>query len=347
MGRDYRKSLRFLRVILGLNSFCGTVCGAPWTPENARWNINLEERHEPEHYRGAWTNHTYFPSPEDWRSLSIYQLLTDRFSDGDPRNNEAFAEGFDVRDMTFRHGGDFLGLTTKLPYIKGLGCRGIWISPIFQNGYNSYHQYSQLDFTLLDQRLGTKEDLRRLTTTAHALGLYVIVDVVMNHMSNEFFFEGHKDDGAHWRWHETKGLREYLLRPRKPVEELHITPAGRQPYMDFWYNNTWDPEGQYPGAGQREGWFFRIGVNEVPNTSSPGTVYGQQGEARVDDGRGTYSSSDFHHNGDLQDFYDSFQIHYGKLYGTMDDLRLEHHRVQAKYIAMTNALISSCDVDGF
>eukprot|EP00438_Fugacium_kawagutii_P027604 Skav231507 [mRNA] locus=scaffold84:161656:171987:- [translate_table: standard] len=37
----------------------------------------------------------------------------------------------------------------------------------------------------------------------------------------------------------------------------------------------------------------------------------------------------------------------GKLYGTMDDLRLEHRRVQEKYIAMTNALISSCDVDGF
>lgn len=48
--------------------------------------------------------------------------------------------------------------------------------------------------------------------------------------------------------------------------------------MDFWYNNTWDPNAQYPG-----------------------TVYGQRGEAVVDQGYGTYPSSDFHHNGDLQD----------------------------------------------
>lgn len=76
---------------------------------------------------------------KDWRSLTIYQLLTDRFADGDPRNNELHSGGFDIRDMTYRpgvwckswaflpmpacrHGGDFVGLKNKLPYIKGLGC---------------------------------------------------------------------------------------------------------------------------------------------------------------------------------------------------------------------------------
>ena len=41
------------------------------------------------------------------------------------------------------------------------------------------------------------------------------------------------------------------------------------------------------------------------------------------------------------------KINFGKIYGTMDDLRLEHERVQQKYIAMTRALIESCDIDGF
>lgn len=37
---------------------------------------------------------------------------------------------------------------------------------------------------------------------------------------------------------------------------------------DFWYNNTWDPEGQYPGTGQRKGWFFQVGdFFEVENLS--------------------------------------------------------------------------------
>ncbi|CAE7037978.1 ags1 [Symbiodinium natans] len=243
------------------------------------------------------------------------------------RNNELFDGGFDVRDMTYRHGGDFAGMTQKLHYIKGLGCRGVWISPIFQNGFNSYHQYAQLDFTALDKRLGTLEELRELTTTAHDLGMYVIVDVVMNHMANEFYFEGHEESEAPWRFHENYNAREYQLFPRKAQEMLHDTPKGKQPYVDFYYDNNWDPNATYNG-----------------------TLYGRYGEWVDDDGSlglGTYIDSDFHHNGDLSDYFDPWQINYGKIYGTMDDLRLEHERVQKKYIAMTKALISSADIDGF
>ena len=46
--------------------------------------------------------HSWCLDSQDWRALSIYQLITDRFADGDPRNNELFAGGFDVRDMTYR-----------------------------------------------------------------------------------------------------------------------------------------------------------------------------------------------------------------------------------------------------
>jgi len=300
------------------------VTSAPRTADNAAWNVNFETSHEPEKYFGRWENHMYFPSPQDWRAMSIYQLITDRFADGDPRNNELFDGGFDVRDMTFRHGGDFVGLTQKLHYIKGLGCQGVWISPVFQNGFNSYHQYAQVDFTTLDKRLGTLEELRELTATAHSLGMYVIIDVVMNHMANEFYFEGHEFGVAPWRFHENGNEREYKLFPRKTDSELQDTPKGKQPYLDFYYDNTWDPAATYNG-----------------------TLYGQYGEWVDDDGQGTYIDSDFHHNGDLSDYFDPWQINYGKIYGVMDDLRLEHERVQKKYIAMTKALIESADVDGY
>ena len=105
---------------------------------------------------------------------------------------------------------------------------------------------------------------------------------------------------------------------------MHDTPAGKQPYRDFYYDNTWVPSAKYSGK-----------------------VYGQYGEYRTDDGNGTYDLSDFHHNGDLVDYFDPWEINMGKIYGTMDDLRLEHERVQQKYIAMTRALIESCDIDGF
>eukprot|EP00933_Yihiella_yeosuensis_P064573 TRINITY_DN67_c2_g1_i1.p1 TRINITY_DN67_c2_g1~~TRINITY_DN67_c2_g1_i1.p1 ORF type:complete len:1571 (-),score=243.24 TRINITY_DN67_c2_g1_i1:172-4884(-) len=291
---------------------------APRSDENAKWNVNFETNHVPRDYRGEWTGHKYFPSPSDWRSLSIYQLITDRFADGDPRNNDAGFGGFDVRDMTFRHGGDFAGLKDRLHYIKGLGCTAVWISPIFQNGFNSYHMYAQHDFTLLDRRLGTLDELRELTSAAHELGMYIIVDVVMNHMANELYFEGHKDKYAPFKFH----TGEYTLAPRHD-KDLYDTPAGKQPYIDFWYNNTWDPEARY------------------------GCVYSRRGEEVCDPGNGSFSHSDFHHNGDLGDYWDAWQIHHGKIYGIMDDLRLEQERVQEKYIAMTKALITSADIDGF
>lgn len=111
---------------------------------------------------------------------------------------------------------------------------------------------------------------------------------------------------------------------QRDLDGLYHTPAGRQPYSDFWYNNTWEPTAQYNG-----------------------TVYGQWGESKTDSGFGTYVGSDFHHNGDLQEYYDPWEINLGKIYGVMDDLRLESDRVQQKYIAMTKALIASTDIDGY
>jgi len=69
---------------------------------------------------------------------------------------------------------------------------------------------------------------------------------------------------------------------------LFDTPAGKQPYHDFWVSNAWVPDAQYNG-----------------------TVYGQYGEWVKDTGSGTYDLSDFHHNGDLIDYFDPWQINYG------------------------------------
>lgn len=169
-----------------------SVLGAPRTDDNAAYNVNLAtDGSQPESYYGAWPGHTYYPSPSDWREMPIYQLITDRFADGDPSNGRHwphFLADHDPRDMTYRHGGDFRGLEAKLDYIQGLGCRAVWISPIFQNGFNHYHQYGQRDFTLLDKRFGTLAELRSLVEAAHARGIYVLVDIVVNHMANDLTF---------------------------------------------------------------------------------------------------------------------------------------------------------------
>lgn len=207
-----------------------------------------------------------------------------------------------------RHGGDVKGITKKLDYTKSLGFDAIWISPVFQNQENSYHGYGQVDFTVLDDRWGTLEEFREMVQEAHKRGICVIVNIVVNHMANLLHFEGHRNNGAPFRMH----VDEYRVFPRDP----------NNTYRDFVVDNTWNPKGYY------------------------GEVYKDDGYPVYDNGGGAFSFSDFHHNRDLNDYGDPFQDHLAKIYGTMDDLRNDHPRVQAKIIAMTKSLISSVDIDG-
>ncbi|CAE7333772.1 mok11 [Symbiodinium sp. KB8] len=227
--------------------------------------------------------------------------------------------------------------------------------------------YAQLDFTTLDMRLGTLEELRKLTTTAHDLGMYVIVDVVMNHMANEFYFEGHAESEAPWRFHETLGF--YKSGQRAPDLADGICGAIKRDGSDlkaigdvvrFDDSSLWEcPEDENDLVGIQDylcdllRWELTMGATTAdkfeamagirdtaahdPNATYNGTLYGQFGEWVDDDGS----------LGDLIDYFDPWQINYGKIYGVMDDLRLEHARVQQKYIAMTKALIESADVDGY
>ena len=215
---------RVLLYLLALRA----ILAAPWEETNAAWNVNAHDG-APADYYGRWPGHQYFPSPPDWRTIPIYQLITDRFADGDPTNNVILPDNladYDVRDLTLRHGGDFRGLISKLDYIHGLGVRAIWISPVFQNGFNDYHGYAQRDFTLIDKRMGTVEELRELTTQAHARGIYVLIDVVVNHMANLLSFEGVESGGAAFRTHDG----EYRLLPRaataSPTETTRTQRVG-------------------------------------------------------------------------------------------------------------------------
>jgi glycosidase len=120
-----------------------------------------------------------------WQRQSIYQVITDRFYDGDPANNNADGN-YDPRGHrgTSVHGGDFKGLEQKLDYVKALGATAVWLSPIVLNARGEFHGYAGRDFYKVDPHWGTLEDLRHLVQAAHARGLLVIDDVVVNHGGN-------------------------------------------------------------------------------------------------------------------------------------------------------------------
>jgi glycosidase len=115
-----------------------------------------------------------------WQAQSIYQVITDRFFDGDPSNNNADGN-YSPSGTTSVHGGDFKGLEQKLDYIKALGATAIWISPIVLNGHGQFHGYAGRDFYHVDPHWGSLADLQHFIQTAHAKGLLVIDDIVCNH----------------------------------------------------------------------------------------------------------------------------------------------------------------------
>jgi glycosidase len=115
-----------------------------------------------------------------WQAQSLYQVITDRFFDGDPANNNADGN-YRPAGRNSVHGGDFKGLEQKLDYIKALGATAIWISPVVLNGHGQFHGYAGRDFYRVDPHWGSLADLQHLIQTAHARGLRVIDDIVCNH----------------------------------------------------------------------------------------------------------------------------------------------------------------------
>jgi glycosidase len=129
----------------------------------------------------------------------IYFLLPDRFENGDPANDrggltgDRSITGFDPTDSGFFHGGDLAGITKRLDYIQGLGATAIWVAPVFKNkvvqgapGHQTagYHGYWITDFTHVDPHFGTNAEFKALVDAAHARGLKVYMDIVVNHTAD-------------------------------------------------------------------------------------------------------------------------------------------------------------------
>ena len=120
-----------------------------------------------------------------WQRQNIYQIITDRFWNGDPSNDNAdgnYNPG--GRSGTSVHGGDFRGIEDKLDYIKALGATAIWISPVVLNVRGEFHGYAGRDFYQVDPHWGSLEDLQHMVQAAHARGILVIDDIVVNHGGN-------------------------------------------------------------------------------------------------------------------------------------------------------------------
>jgi alpha-amylase len=133
------------------------------------------------------------PKPFLWENATVYFLVTDRFANGDKANDLAYGRKADAAPLRGFMGGDFKGLTAKIKsgYFDDLGVDVIWTTPPVEQIHAGtdegtgksygFHGYWARDFTAVDANLGTEKDFREFVEAAHARGIRVLLDVVMNH----------------------------------------------------------------------------------------------------------------------------------------------------------------------
>ena len=136
----------------------------------------------------------HVPAP-DWRDQIIYFAMIDRFDDGQPDNNDQGAGEYDPTRNAKYSGGDLVGITRRLDYIRGLGATALWITPPVRHrwwdarsNYGGYHGYWGEHFMEVDPHFGSLRDYQELSSKLHQSGMYLVQDIVVNHMGNYFSY---------------------------------------------------------------------------------------------------------------------------------------------------------------
>ena len=132
----------------------------------------------------------------DWREQIIYFVMIDRFNDGNPANNDQGVGEYDPKLNSKYSGGDLLGIEDKISYIKELGATAVWITPPVANQwwmknkqYSGYHGYWAENLMAVDKHYGDLADYQKLARALHGQGMYLIQDIVVNHMGDYFSYD--------------------------------------------------------------------------------------------------------------------------------------------------------------
>jgi glycosidase len=123
----------------------------------------------------------------DWASNAVvYQILPDRFYNGDKSNDPYNIVPWNEKPTTDSfYGGDLKGIIDKLDYLEDLGINLIYLTPIFTSPSN--HKYDTIDYFNVDPHFGDINQARELVDKAHKRGVRVILDATFHHCSEHFF----------------------------------------------------------------------------------------------------------------------------------------------------------------
>ena len=138
-----------------------------------------------------------------WANAVVYQVYPRSFQD---TNGDGI--------------GDLKGITSRLDYLADLGVDVVWLSPVYKSPQDD-NGYDISDYQDIDPLFGTLEDMDELLAEAHKRGLKIVMDLVVNHTSDEHaWFQASRDkDDPHADW--------YWWRPARPGHEPGTPGASR------------------------------------------------------------------------------------------------------------------------
>lgn len=144
-----------------------------------------------------------FKVPEWAKYAVFYQIIPDRFANGNPRNDpKGISKWGDKPTTESFFGGDLQGIIDHLDDLTDLGITAIYLTPIFEAPSN--HKYDSTDYLEVDPHFGDLKLLKKLVNTAHAKGIKIVLDAVFNHISadspqfTDVIKHGEKSKYADW-----------------------------------------------------------------------------------------------------------------------------------------------------
>ena len=255
---------------------------------------------------------------QDWRDEIIYQLIVDRFADGDVNNDFNVAPGA----LGKYQGGDWKGVEDHLDYLQALGVTALWISPVVQNvdsdaDVDGYHGYWQQDLTKTNPHFGDLAALRSMVAHAHDRGMKVVLDIVCNHMGQVFFYDINRNGQPD----------KYVNGSGAPGDPVQVVSE---------YDPPWQPGGvlafsQEGSSGRAPIVFLNDpSINRIP--PQPGIL-------------GTAGA--YHGMGHIMDFNDIAQRTLGDFTGGLKDLATELPEVRATLVDAFAQWVEKVDFDGY
>ncbi len=277
---------------------------------------------------------------EDWRDEVIYQIIVDRFGNGDVNNDWGVSTG----DLGTWQGGDWQGIIDHLDYLTELGVTALWISPVVRNveadaGFGGYHGYWTQDFLNPNTHFGDLAKLREMVSACHDRDIKVILDIVTNHVGQLFYYDINRNGQADQSVYGS-GWENFDYDGDGDVDE---EDQGRDP---VWTVSEYDPP--YDGAGVQA--FTSLGESGL----APITWIYQPELNRVPPLPEEFQNPDWYHSrGRVTDWGDSIpvadndQVLTGDFPGGLKDLKTELPEVREALVDAFSYWLIEVDFDGF